>query len=366
MAPKVGISLMLEDSFQPALEQLTIEAIEWSMDQGWAPDFSERCVLPKHVQKLLEEYSAKGCLWGHGVHLSPGGKDELQSAWFARFAEECAEFKFQAVTEHFGFMRTEDMLRGAPLPLPPCSAAVDTLSHNLTQMQKIYDGPIGLENLALAFSKDDCYGQAEVISRALEQVNGCLVLDLHNLYCQCVNYGLAWAELIHHYPLDRVKIIHVSGGSVTTLGGRKFRRDTHDGPIPEDVFTMLQTVLPSVPNLEVVFFEHLGHALDTPDKISGHLRDYRRVFDIVHGVTDHAPLVNTPQRSSFTIIELTPKEYENYQIWLIRVLTAESLGTMKNEILILPSGLQSYVGGFDIMAVAIAQKISHKWVVFKP
>ena len=129
---------------------------------------------------------------------------------------------------------------------------------------------------------------------------------------------------------------------------------------------MLQEVLPSVHNLEVVFFEHLGHALDTPDKISDHLKNYRRVFDIVHGVADHAPLVHRPQLSSFTICELTPKEYENYQIWLIRVLTAESLGTMKNEILILPSGLQSYVGGFDIMAVAIAQKISRKWDVFKP
>lgn len=47
---------------------------------------------------------------------------------------------------------------------------------------------IGLENLALAFTASDVRDQGQFLDDLLAPFDGFLVLDLHNLYCQLVNF----------------------------------------------------------------------------------------------------------------------------------------------------------------------------------
>jgi hypothetical protein len=47
-----------------------------------------------------------------------------------------------------------------------------------------------LENLALSFSVDDVKHQGEFLEKLVEPVNGFLILDLHNLYCQSHNFDI--------------------------------------------------------------------------------------------------------------------------------------------------------------------------------
>jgi uncharacterized protein len=67
----------------------------------------------------------------------------------------------------------------------------------------------------------------------------------------------------------------------TPDGPRPFRRDTHDGPIPEAVFALLAFTLSRCPLLEVVFVERLGKTLHTALDVAQYRTDYGRVRAVV-------------------------------------------------------------------------------------
>jgi hypothetical protein len=68
------------------------------------------------------------------------------------------------------------------------------------------------------------------------EATGCdLLLDVGNLYANAVNGGLSPLELLHSFPLERVAMVHMAGG--TAVDG--FYEDTHAHPVPEPVFTLL-------------------------------------------------------------------------------------------------------------------------------
>jgi len=102
---------------------------------------------------------------------------------------------------------------GAPLPVPYTSSAVKVAQCRLKQMKLASKVHVGLENLAFAFNITDVINQGKFIKEILEEVDGVLLLDLHNLYCQIENFNLNTNEILNTYPLQRVRAIHISGGS---------------------------------------------------------------------------------------------------------------------------------------------------------
>jgi hypothetical protein len=137
--------------------------------------------------------------------------------------------------------------------------------------------PVGIENLALAFSRQDVEDQGRFIDALLREVDGYLLLDLHNIYCQSENFGVPVIDLVKTYPLGRVLEIHVSGGSWSEHGGAKVRRDTHDGRAPEAVFEALPAVLPLCPKARFVIFEKLPGSFQDSADAAGFREDYLRM-----------------------------------------------------------------------------------------
>lgn len=100
----------------------------------------------------------------------------------------------------------------------------------------------------------------------MEPVNGFIILDLHNLYCQLHNFNIEFDDIIHFYPLHRVREIHLSGGSWENskiIPGKKIRRDTHDDAVPGEVFHLLELSISKCPCLKYVVLEQLGNGLNT-------------------------------------------------------------------------------------------------------
>jgi uncharacterized protein (UPF0276 family) len=257
-----------------------VDAIEWSFDTLYkTPD------IPDWFTELLEAYAQKGRLIGHGVFFSlfSGKWSNEQQRWLDHLRQVSSHFTFDHITEHFGFMTGEDFHKGAPIGVPYTAS---TLAIGTDRLKRIYDAcgcPVGLENLAFSYSCDEVRRHGEFLSRLIEPVNGFIILDLHNLYCQLHNFSIAFDELIHAYPLDRVREIHISGGSwelSDTDPGRTIRRDTHDDAVPEAVFSLLRHTLPLCPNLKFVVLEQLGTALHTPESQSQFQSDFNRMREI--------------------------------------------------------------------------------------
>ncbi|HPI08469.1 MAG TPA: DUF692 family protein, partial [Saprospiraceae bacterium] len=247
----------------PLLEDEKVQAVEWSFDTLYKVRD-----IPPWFDALLHEFGNAGRLVGHGVFFSLFSGKWLpeQQEWLDHLKRLSGVFRFDHITEHFGFMTGSDFHAGAPISLPFTQATLAIGHDRLRRIQAACECPVGLENLAFSYSLDEVKKHGDFLNQLIEPVNGFIILDLHNLYCQAHNFALDAEVLLQLYPLDRVREIHISGGSwedSPLLPGRQVRRDTHDDSVPDEVFQLLEYAIGICPNLKFVVLEQLGTGLKT-------------------------------------------------------------------------------------------------------
>jgi uncharacterized protein (UPF0276 family) len=282
-----AVSYMPELAFNrallPLLEAGEIDALEWSFDT-----VKDVAALPDWMYALLKEFSDAGRLYGHGVYYSllSGGGTARMEAWLKKLNRVQEHFHFRHLSEHFGFMTSGNAHEGAPLPVPLSEETLALGRQRLKVLSAAANAPVGVENLALSFSRQDVLQHGKFLERLIEPVNGFILLDLHNVYCSAYNFGLDARELLLSYPLHCVKEIHLSGGSweASEHSTQDIRRDTHDDAVPEEIFAMLEWVLPRCPRTDVVVLERLGNTLQSEEEEKVFRQDFRRTRQIVQAV----------------------------------------------------------------------------------
>lgn len=293
-AVSLGLSYMYEPAFNrailPLLESGDVDALEWSFDT-----VTDHRTLPDWMQSLLRAYADEDRLYAHGVYYSllGGAWADRHRGWLDKWRSVQDTFSFRHISEHFGFMTSRHAHRGCPLPVPLTRASLALGTQRLVALQHASRCPVGLENLALAFSRQQVLAHGAFLRQLVEPVGGFVVLDLHNVYCQSVNFNLDLKTLIRSYPLERVREIHLSGGSWASSDhqGSPVRRDTHDDAIPAEILDQLAFAIQSCPNLDVVFIERLG---DTFRSLEDEAR-FREEFLTVKNIVRRAAEDPVPQ-----------------------------------------------------------------------
>ena len=286
--PLLGLSMMAETEFVsavlPLMQTNSIEVLEWSFDTFY---YTEE---PEWLSQLLDFYAENNRLIGHGVYYSlfDARWTDRQEMWLGQLKKEIQKRNYNHITEHFGFMNTDNFHQGVPLPISLNSKTLQIGKDRINRLQDAVDIPIGIENLAFSFSIDDVKEQGEFIHKLIEDIDGFLILDLHNLYCQACNFETDIWELIQLYPLEKVKEIHLSGGSwqKSAYGRNPVRRDTHDDSIPEEIFAVMPQLLSQCIHLEYVIIERLGDTIKTQKEKKGFFNDFNRVKEIIDASGD--------------------------------------------------------------------------------
>ncbi len=277
----------------PLLEAGRVKAIEWSFDTlYWAEQ------VPDWFSELLHTYSSRNRLIGHGVFFSllSGRWTPEQQHWLQQLRQLATDFPFDHITEHFGFFTGQNFHYGAPLTIPFTSTTLRIGQDRLSRISDACQCPVGLENLAFSYSLEEVKNHGEFLQKLIEPVNGFIILDLHNLYCQLHNFAVPFNDLVKLYPLDRVREIHISGGSwedSVLVPDRQIRRDTHDDAVPEEVFALLKRTLPMCPNLKYVVLEQLGNGLKTEASRGRFRSDFSRMESLVQEHNRSIPEQNT-------------------------------------------------------------------------
>jgi uncharacterized protein (UPF0276 family) len=349
------------------MEESRIEAIEWSFDAL----FNVKQIPPWFLE-LLTAFSNEKRLIGHGVFFSlfSGKFLQGQKDWLKKLNQTCEDFLFDHITEHFGFMTGKDFHHGAPLNIPYTQT---TLAIGRDRLKRIYDScrcPVGLENLAFSYSLDETKRHGNFLEELLEPVNGFIILDLHNLYCQINNFDIAFDEIIALYPLDKVREIHISGGSwddSLTGAGRKVRRDTHDDAVPKEVFHLLKTTIEQCPNLKYVVLEQLGNGLTTDESKRSFCNDFLKMENIVRekNNTQASHSANTFLPLSFSLPGNIVEDETLYQQQLELSFILESSVSYDDAIHLLnKSSLASsdwQIENWEPYMIETAVKIAQKW-----
>ncbi len=276
----------------PLMEASRVEAIEWSFDVLFKVK-----EIPSWFLELLTAFSDEKQLIGHGVFFSlfSGKWLQEQEDWLRQLERTSATFRFDHVTEHFGFMTGKDFHHGAPLNIPYTNTTLTIGRDRLQRIHAACQCPVGLENLAFSYSLEEVKQHGTFLDQLLEPVNGFIILDLHNLYCQLHNFDIPFDTLIHLYPLDKVREIHISGGSwdnSLVAPPKQVRRDTHDDAVPEAVFQLLENTIELCPHLKYVVLEQLGSGLASAESKVQFQQDFLRMEAIIAGKNATRPADN--------------------------------------------------------------------------
>ena len=208
----------------------------------------------------------------HGVGFSMGGgaagERARRRAWLRRIAADHAVFDFLWYTDHLGISAPDGLALTLPLPLPLTGQAAAVVARQLRALQAIVPD-VGVENTAHHFVLGDPLDEPAFIARCLAGRRTHLLLDLHNVYTMAVNLGFDPLAYVDRLPLGRVIEVHLSGGAESNPGwlpsGRTVRLDSHDAAIPEEVWSLLDVVVPRCPNLRAVVLERLERTADEDD-----------------------------------------------------------------------------------------------------
>ncbi|QXP61577.1 DUF692 family multinuclear iron-containing protein [Olleya sp. HaHaR_3_96] len=303
--PKLGLSIMPNPEFiaaaLPLFESAQVEVIEWSFDT-----ILDKKYQPEWLPLVLKEYGDNNRLLGHGVYYAPldANWGPNQDNWLQKAKLETLAYNYNHLSEHFGVMSSANAHHGFPLPFDLSDTILKIGIDRLKRLQNTVQLDIGIENLALASNVSDILKQGAFIEKLVAPINGFVILDLHNIYCQSINFDLDLLTIITSYPLHLVKEIHLSGGSWDHAPNltKPIRRDTHDGRIPEVLLDLLPEVLQRCPVLEFVIFERLG---DTFQNENDGL-EFRADFNKIQAIIDHTAFSSNARQWTLKKHDLGP------------------------------------------------------------
>jgi uncharacterized protein len=255
----------------PVIEAAAL--LEVAPETLWRPSDDGR-LQPNGFHRAFAELRARTGkpFVAHGVGLSLGGRtaaDQVRRrAWRARIAADHDVFDFRWYTDHLGVSAPGGLALTLPLPLPMTPTAAAGVTRELRALQAIVPD-VGVENTAHHFVLGDPLEEPAFIARCLAGPRTHLLLDLHNVHTMASNLGFDAAAYLARLPLDRVIEVHVSGGSTSNPGwlpsGRVLRLDSHDAAVPDEVWELLDAVVPRCPNLRAVVLERLDRTAEEED-----------------------------------------------------------------------------------------------------
>lgn len=190
----------------------------------------------------------------HGVCMSIGGPDELDTAHLARFRALVARYEPAHISEHLAWSTHATTYFNDLLPLPYTDATLARVADHIDQVQNAIGRTILLENPSTYIAFRESTMRETDFLQELVRRSGCgLLLDVNNVFVSATNQGYSPAGYLAEFPLACVEEIHLAGHSEQADDeGDLLLIDSHDRKVADPVWNLFESVLPrcgSVPTL---------------------------------------------------------------------------------------------------------------------
>jgi uncharacterized protein (UPF0276 family) len=198
----------------------------------------------------------------HGVTAglaSMVAPDERRLERMARLAEAVQP---ESWSEHLAFVRAGGIEIGHLAPPPRTPAGIEAAARNIRRAGTIVGAAPAMENVATLIDPPlSVLDEPDWIRGIVESCDAPLLLDLHNLYANAVNFGADPAAVLLRLPLHRVATVHLSGGHWIDAPGSPVQRllDDHVHDAPPEVFALLTLLAAHAPQPLDVILERDGN-----------------------------------------------------------------------------------------------------------
>jgi uncharacterized protein (UPF0276 family) len=181
----------------------------------------------------------------HGVGLSIGGAQDLDTEHLARLKHLCDWLKPDSFSEHLAWSTHGAEFMNDLLPLPYTDATLTHVAAHINQVQDTLGRRMLLENPSsyLAF-ESSTWAETEFLAELVRRTGCGLLLDVNNVFISATNLRTSADAYIDAYPLDAVREVHVGGHAEDAdEHGARLLIDSHGTPVVGPVWTLLARVL---------------------------------------------------------------------------------------------------------------------------
>ncbi len=209
-------------------------------DIGWVEAHAENYFAAGGAQLwYLEQIRSRYPLSLHGVGLSIGSADSLDSVHLRQWQRLIQRFDPMLVSEHLCWSSAGGIFSNDLLPLPYSREALDHLVARVGQVQEAFGRQVLIENVSSYLEFTHSEMPEWLFLAELAQRSGCgILLDVNNVYVSACNHGFDGREFVDAMPKNAVAEIHLAGHSINQFDQRQIRIDTHSTPVCDDVWAL--------------------------------------------------------------------------------------------------------------------------------
>ncbi|KIN64410.1 DUF692 domain containing protein [Sulfitobacter noctilucicola] len=181
----------------------------------------------------------------HGVGLSIGGEEPLDTDHLARLKRLCDWIRPASFSEHLAWSTHGAEFLNDLLPLPYTEATLARVADHIIQVQDVLGRRMLLENPSsyLAFA-ESTLSETDFLQELTHKTGCGLLLDVNNVFISSTNLGVSPQDYIDAYPTNQVGELHVGGHDRDTDDhGAPLLIDSHDAPVSDPVWTLLEYTL---------------------------------------------------------------------------------------------------------------------------
>jgi uncharacterized protein len=196
----------------------------------------------------------------HGVSLGLASSSSVDARRLDAIARVIGAVEPEAWSEHLAFVRGGGRELGHLAAPPRRPATLQGLAANVGRARAIVGSAPALENVATLIEPPGSdRDEPTWVGDAIAATGAELLLDLHNLYANAVNFGFDAQAALRRLPLTRVRFVHLAGGAWTgAAGGERRWLDDHRHDVPPAVFDLLAGLAARTPHTLSVIVERDG------------------------------------------------------------------------------------------------------------
>jgi uncharacterized protein (UPF0276 family) len=202
--------------------------------------------VPARVLRSIRSLGREVPVIAHGVTLGLASVVPVAPKRVDRLARVINSIEPALWSEHLAFVRGGGYEIGHLAAPPRNDATVAGALRNLAVARNLVGTPPAVENIATLIDPPDSpLSEPDWVGGIVAESQCPLLLDLHNLLANAVNFGHDPLQYLLEFPLERVRVVHISGGQWVTLDaathGLVARRllDDHLHDVPDPVYALL-------------------------------------------------------------------------------------------------------------------------------
>jgi uncharacterized protein (UPF0276 family) len=194
--------------------------------------------------RWLEAVRAEHALSLHGVSLSLGGEEPLDTAHLQRLAQLVQRLQPALVSEHLAWSRWEGVYFPDLLPFPRTSTTLQRMAAHIDQTQSALGRSIAIENPSHYLQvPQHTWDETDFLAELVRRTGCSLLLDVNNVHVSSRNLGFSASDYLARFPVHAVSEIHLAGHTPDPTLGNGLLIDSHDAPVAPEVWALYEDLV---------------------------------------------------------------------------------------------------------------------------